>query len=119
MAQAPETVQGTDRGADVSTGRQPGYTGTAAPGATIRLIATQVGSTELLRLGQTAAGPDGNWDLTTRTLAPGRYRVKAVADVPDPPTPRLIPMPSIHMRPTAWAEPLVVPPGRLKVETIR
>ena len=85
VAQAPETVQATDRGANVSTGRQPSFTGTAAPGATIRLIAARVGSTELLPLGQAASGPDGNWDLTTRTLAPGRYRVKAMADVPGPP----------------------------------
>ena len=70
---------------------RPSFTGTAAPGATIRLIAVRVGSTELLPLGRTASGPDGNWDLTTRTLAPGRYRVKAMADVPVPPAQRLIP----------------------------
>ena len=112
VTQAPETIQGTDRGASVSTGRQPSYTGTAAPGATVRLIAVQVGSTEILQLGQATSGPDGDWDLTTRTLSPGRYRVKAMADVPVPPTSRLSPTRPIHMRPTAWAEPLVVESGR-------
>ena len=119
VARAPETVRATDRDANLPAGRRPSFTGTAAPGATVRLIAARIGSTGLMPLGQTVSGPDGNWDLTSRSMAPGRYRVKAVANVPESPTPRLIPTRPIHMRPTAWAEPLVVPPGRFEGEANR
>lgn len=89
-----------------STTNQPTYNGTAAPGATVRLFArTDPG--QLAKVGQVVTGADGNWSLTTRPLATGRYRVVAIANVEDPSGRR-----PIHMRPTAWANPITIG-GRL------
>ena len=66
VAQAPETVQATDRGANVSTGRRPSFTGTAAPGATVRLIAV-------------AGRIDG-----TLAAGPGRFRPRRELGPDDP-----------------------------------
>lgn len=83
-------------GAEVSAGRQAHYAGQAAPGAIVRLL-VGAGEAELSGAGATHAGPDGKWHLATRPLAPGNYRVLAVANAParrgERPTP---------IKPTAW-----------------
>lgn len=91
----------------VSTTDQPIYTGTAAPGAAVRLLAAPHGSNQLDPIGQTVATPEGTWSLTTRPLPAGLYRVVAVADVSPSSGDR-----PLHMRPTAWSSPLVIEPGR-------
>lgn len=86
----------------ISPTNQPTYRGTAAPGAAVRLFARPE-SADLTKVGQAIASPDGSWSLVTHPLPPGRYRVVAVANVPDSPGRR-----TLHMRPTAWASSILI-----------
>ena len=74
---------------------------------TVRLLARRAGSSTSGRVGEATAGPDGTWSLTTRPLPPGRYRVTALASVLTNSSGK-----RLHARPTAWAEPLAIDPGR-------
>jgi hypothetical protein len=65
--------------------RQPTFAGTAAPGATVRLLAKPAGTAQFHRVGGTIAGPDGSWGLTTRPFADGRYRLFATSELPEIP----------------------------------
>ena len=82
------------------------YTGHAAPGATVRLLVAPVSGRKLHALASTDAGPDGSWTVSTRPIAPGRYRVVAVSNVPEAVTGR-----PEFLKPTAWLGPLVVRPN--------
>lgn len=88
-------------GAPVTSGSTPShaaeYAGRAAPGATVRLYAAPQGTATLSPIGRTTATADGSWDVTTRPLAAGVYRVVAASNVPAASTSR-----TIHVRPTAW-----------------
>jgi hypothetical protein len=95
-----------DAGA-VRTGA-PGYSGQAAPGSSVTVLATPAGSQHLAPIGQATAGPDGSWHLDARPLAAGRYQVMAVASVPDA---SLLPRP-MSLRPTAYLGALTVSPTR-------
>lgn len=88
-----------------TTTNRPTYTGTAAPGTTIRLYA-RAGFAELMKVGEAVASEQGTWSITTRHLATGQYRIVAVANVPNAPGQR-----PIHMRPTAWGRPVNVGPS--------
>jgi hypothetical protein len=87
--------------------RRATYSGTAAPGAKIRLLAGPIWTRNLARVGQAVAGPDGSWSLTTQPLAGRTYRVIAVADSPDHPLPR-----PLHMAPTVFLPTLSLFPLR-------
>jgi hypothetical protein len=91
----------------VVTTHQPLYTGTAAPGAVVKLFAERASASTLTKVGETLAAPDGTWSLATRPLADGRYRVVAVADMVPPNGQR-----RLHMRPTAWASPVTIEKSR-------
>ena len=52
------------------------YTGHAEPGSTVRLSAA-VGHGPLHLVAKAVTGPDGTWTATTKSLAPGTYRVLA------------------------------------------
>jgi len=54
-------------------------------------------------VGRATAGPDRHWNLTTLPLSAGRYRIMAESTVPDDPGMR-----RVYMKPTAWANPLIV-----------
>jgi hypothetical protein len=82
------------------------YAGTAGPGATVRLLASPAGKSTLSLLATTTAATDGTWDLTTRPLAEGKYRVVVEASAPAGPRGR-----AATMKPTAWPGTLVVTPG--------
>ena len=83
------------------------YTGHAAPGATIRLLAAPPTARNLQSLAATDAGPDGSWMLTTRPLASGQYRVVVVSNVPEPIAGR-----PEFIKPTAWPGTLVINPSK-------
>ncbi len=82
------------------------YAGHAAPGAKVRLLAARESGRTLRALAATDAGPDGAWTVSTHPIAPGRYRVIAVSNVPDAITGR-----PEFLKPTAWLGPLVVRPN--------
>jgi hypothetical protein len=103
VSQDPRTLAGTANGADVAVGRRPIYGGIAAPGATVSVLATRAGSSDVLHLGRTDANAAGDWSLTARALPQGRYKIKALADAPKNAAGKVL-----HMRPTAWADPLIV-----------
>jgi len=67
--------------AQVVDGRQPEFSGTAAPNSTIRLyIGPASRPSKIGPAGWTTAGATGQWSLTTnRPLAAGRYRAVAMA----------------------------------------
>lgn len=108
----PSYVLGEARSAalPVSPTDQPAYSGTAAPGATVRLFA-QPQSPDLVKVGQTVASTHGTWSLVAHPLPPGHYRVIAVASVAGSPGRR-----PLHMRPTAWASSIIIDgPGRSQI----
>ena len=106
VSPAPIGAAGIRGRAEVSSTSTPSYSGSAAPGATVHLVAARGNSKTLAAIGRTVAEPNGSWTITTAPLAPGGYRLKAVATIPSAPNQR-----SVHMRPTAWPSPLIVPRG--------
>ncbi len=106
VSPAPTAVAGTDRQAEISATSTPTYTGTAAPGSTVRMIAARTDSSTLVPIGQTVTAADGNWTLTTNPLGAGVYRLKVIASPVTPPGRR-----PVHMTPTAWPKPLIVNRG--------
>src|SRR5205823_3548408 len=66
VAQDPGSIAGKAHGADVSIRHRPHYSGSAAPGSTVRLFARRVGSSSAAaeRVGRATTGPDGSWHLT-------------------------------------------------------
>jgi hypothetical protein len=82
------------------------YTGTAAPGAVVRLFAAQGGTKALARVGRTKAGADGSWEITSRPIAPGTYRVVASSNAPQGPRRR-----RATMRPTVWLGHVTIGPA--------
>jgi hypothetical protein len=91
-------------GTDVVDVAQPRYSGTAGAGSTIRLYAGPASQPSIIApVGQTVAGPDGTWSITTRPLADGNYRVVAVSTPP-----RRHSLPRFVMNPTAPLGKLVV-----------
>ncbi len=73
------------------------YAGTAAPDSLVRLLAGRTGTKALKRIGSTRADAQGNWEITSRPIVPGTYRVDAVSNATE--GPRLQPP---TMRPTAF-----------------
>ncbi|MBX6316709.1 MAG: hypothetical protein IRY99_27910, partial [Isosphaeraceae bacterium] len=74
-ARSPEPGDVTTQRATVTitADDRPTYTGTAAPGATVRLFAVRGDGSARLLAAQTVAGPDGSWQLTARPLPAGPY----------------------------------------------
>jgi hypothetical protein len=60
----------------------PTYSGTAAPGGTIRLMTQTVPGGDFQALGETTAADDGSWSITTDELPRGNYRMIARGIVP-------------------------------------
>lgn len=60
----------------------PTYSGTAAPGGTIRLLTQTVPGGPFHALGETTVADDGSWSITTDELPRGHYRVIARGIVP-------------------------------------
>ena len=81
------------------------YAGHAAPGVVVRLYAGAPNQVTITQVGRTVAGPDGSWDLTTRPLVAGRWRVAVTTTAPRTPGHRFV-----YLRPTAWLGPLTVAP---------
>src|SRR4029077_11489782 len=81
----------------------PTYVASAPRGGWVRLLATRADTQDLVPVGRTHASADGTWQLTTRPLAAGHYRVVAVASAPVSPVPR-----RLYFRPTTWLGPLTV-----------
>jgi hypothetical protein len=81
---------GPEAGSSTSSG-QAAYQGDSAPGARIRVFASSAGSTKSYLLGTALADSAGSWNVTTRPLPHGTYRViaKAVA-VADPSWPHVL-----------------------------
>lgn len=65
-----------------STLATPSYSGTAAPGGTIRLLTQTVPGGPFHALGETTVADDGSWSITTDELPRGHYRVIARGIVP-------------------------------------
>ncbi|MEO6808032.1 MAG: hypothetical protein ABI353_02840 [Isosphaeraceae bacterium] len=83
---------------------RPVFAGSAAPGASVRIFTTRAGVDQLGRVGTTTADANGNWEITTRPIGNGHYRMLAMSDTP--------PLPghlrSNFMRPMAWFGPLTI-----------
>ncbi|WP_169972625.1 Ig-like domain-containing protein [Tautonia rosea] len=60
----------------------PTYSGTAAPGGTIRLLTQMVPGGDFHALGETTVADDGSWSITTDELPGGHYRMIARGIVP-------------------------------------
>jgi hypothetical protein len=73
----------------VATAR-PTFSGTAAPGSTVRVLAARLADpSKLVPVGRVVADGSGAWSLETRPLADGRYRAQVVAHPPHQPRPTL------------------------------
>ena len=71
--------------APVSDPSTPSFTGKAEPGATVSIRIGKSNTNHLTTVAQTVAQPDGTWTTTiTKDLAPGNYRVVAVANIIGP-----------------------------------
>ncbi len=81
------------------------YAGTAAPGARVRLYAAQSGTKSLKRIGAVTADSSGLWEITSRPIGAGTFRVDAIANAPA--GPRNGPA---HMRPTIFMGRITVAP---------
>lgn len=82
----------------------PRFAGTAPPGSMVQLIGS-VGEGSRIQLGQTTSDPSGRWELTSRSLPNGQYRLVALGKVPASPR-----YPQLHSTPR-------VPLGTLIVDT--
>ena len=58
---------------------QPNFFGTSEPFSNINLFATPTGGGATVLIGQTEAGSDGSWNITSNRLADGSYRITATA----------------------------------------
>lgn len=66
-----------------SSTASPAFSGTAAPGATVSLLAAANGSYGWKTVGQAKADPaTGDWHVASRTLRDGRYRFAVRSTVP-------------------------------------
>jgi hypothetical protein len=81
------------------------YSGTAAPGATVDVMAAAAGKPTLSVVARATAGASGTWEATTRPLPAGQYRVVVEANAPDGPRGR-----PATMRPIVWPGPLTIAP---------
>jgi hypothetical protein len=71
------TTAGPDR---IVHDRQPEFSGTAAPGSTVRLYVGPASTpSKIGPVGRTTVDATGHWTLTTRPLSNGRYRAVAMA----------------------------------------
>jgi streptogramin lyase len=61
----------------------PTFTGTATPGAPIRLLVQPVGQSANVLVGQTIAAADGSWNITSVPLSDGSYMVDSQTIGPD------------------------------------
>ena len=92
-AEGVVATSGPDRGGFVTADSRPTYTGRAAPGSTVRLLAGRAGDPNAMTLvGRAVAGADGRWSMTPRALRDGRYRTFLVA-MPPRNVPRLSAVP--------------------------
>ncbi len=66
-----------------STANTPTWTGTAAPDATVTVFAVRSGSVGWEMVGRSSADASGNWDVTSRPLGNGVYRVAVRSSVPE------------------------------------
>jgi hypothetical protein len=80
------------------------YAGTAAPGTHVRLWAAPPYESTDVVVGRARAASDGSWQITTKPLASGRYRVIATTTAP-----RFAGHRRSYYRPTAWLPALTVP----------
>lgn len=83
------------------------YAGRAAPNVVVHVYAGTPDQPRITEVGRTIAESDGSWDLTTKPLIAGRYRVAVTTSAPRTRGHRFV-----YLRPTAWLGPLTVsPPG--------
>jgi hypothetical protein len=72
----------------------PTFSGTAAPGSTVRVLAARLAhSSRLTPVGRVVADGSGDWSLEARRLPDGRYRAQVVARPPRHPRPALAVIP--------------------------
>lgn len=83
------------------------YAGKAAPGTVVRLYAAPPDQSTVTPVGRARTDRNGAWEVTTRGLLPGRYRVVATSTAPHVRGPWRRP---VYLRPTAWLGPLTVSP---------
>lgn len=102
----------TPQGVTVSPDRQPTFIGKAVPGAGVRLFAGRSGTRAPSPVGQTKADPEGSWSVTSKPLAPGRYRLLVRGVVPSGPS-----RPRSHLFPTRRLDSLIIRPQSETVES--
>jgi len=75
----PGSISGPSKNLNITNVTRPTFEGMAAPFAIVQLFAQQgnTNPTMNLSLGQTIAGPEGFWSLTSPTLSDGAYTISA------------------------------------------
>jgi hypothetical protein len=107
-AVAASELTGAPVNGAVTDSHETSVSGHAAPGSTVRLLASLAADPGALReVGRAVADADGTWSLTTRPLPGGRYRLLARSLPPKNPSPAPAPA-SFPTIPTAPLGPLVV-----------
>jgi hypothetical protein len=73
----PASDTGVSNTDGITSINQPTFRGTATPYAIVQLLARPQGQSDLVSLGQTVAGPDGQWSLTVGPMLDGAYSIFA------------------------------------------
>ena len=87
---------------------QPNFYGSSEPFANVSLFETPTGGGPTIQIGQTEAGSDGSWSITTNKLADGSYTITATAVDQSGKTNVTIPPSPVQLLPNATQGPLVI-----------
>ena len=75
----PASDTGTSNSDDITNDVQPNFYGTSQEFSRVTLYETPVGGGATVQIGQTQAGGDGSWSITSNVLATGTYSITAGA----------------------------------------
>ncbi len=79
---SPASISGPNSALNITNVNRPTFQGIASPYAIVQLFAQHANAdpTTTISIGQTIAGADGSWSLTSTTLADGAYTISASSD---------------------------------------
>ncbi len=104
----PASDTGVSNSDAITDNDQPTFVGTTSPFTTVFLFATPTSGGTAVQIGQTEAGSDGSWSITTSALADGSYTITATAVDQSGKTDVTIPPSPVPLLPNATQGPLVV-----------
>ena len=97
---------------------QPNFYGVSEPFSHISLTATPTGGGPVALIGQTEAGSDGSWTITSNRLADGSYTIAATAVDQSGKTNVTLPASPVVLLPNAIQGPLVIDTVGPKITTL-